>query len=114
MMRAVEAEGDEGMLARVSRGCVSGTGSLRRLPPRVQRPDRGTLPPVFLSKSAEVIENKGQESQKERQEIKSAQAIENKGRFGRTGIARIKRMRIHLGLRGKGRTKRRHCQPNLG
>jgi hypothetical protein len=39
MMRAVEAEGNAGM------------------PPR-----------VFLSKSAEVIENKGQESKKERQE----------------------------------------------
>jgi hypothetical protein len=39
MMRAVEAEGSAG------------------IPPR-----------VFLSKSAEVIENKGQESQKERQE----------------------------------------------
>jgi hypothetical protein len=85
-MRAVEAEGNAGM------------------PPR-----------VFLSKSAEVIENKGQESQKRAaREVKSAQAIENKGQLARPGIARIKRLRIHLGLRGKGRTKRGHGQQNLG
>ena len=48
---------------------VSCTGSLRRLPPRVQKSDRDTPPRVFWKKSAQAIENKGRESKKERQEV---------------------------------------------
>ena len=56
---------------RVSHRSISGTGSLCRLPPRVQRQDRDAHPtPAFLSKSAEAIENKGRRTEKERQERK--------------------------------------------
>src|SRR5258707_12417390 len=57
------------VVPRVSRSGVSGTWSLRRLPPRVQRPDRDTPPPpAFLEKRLQAIENKGTECEKERKE----------------------------------------------
>ena len=55
---------------RVSRSSISGTRSLRRLPPRVQRPDRDARPtPAFWGKRLQAIEKKGGESKKERKEI---------------------------------------------
>src|SRR5260221_14404999 len=64
--------GREGVpeIARVSCRFVSGTGSLRRLVPRVQKSDRDTPPRVFLQKSRQAIENKRRKCAKERKERK--------------------------------------------
>src|SRR5260221_6592430 len=52
----------------VSRRSISDTGSLRRLPPRVQRPDRDTPPPAFWKKRLQADENRGSEYGKESKE----------------------------------------------
>jgi hypothetical protein len=49
----IGAEKSQRYPPRVSRSCVSGTGSLRRLPPRVQRRDRDATPhPGIFEKEA--------------------------------------------------------------
>src|ERR1700736_2746999 len=103
------------MPPRVSRKRISGTGSLRRLPPRVQKADRDAHPtPAFCEKSLQAIENKRWECAKERKERKRVRnRLKTKGHLGGR-LIRDRRVADTHGVAVEGRDETGHCQRNLG